>query len=911
MLLSTQNKKESRPASADPTGIPAQMRSRFERLTGCSYEDVRVHYHSSQPARAGARAFTQGNQVYVGPGEEACLPHELAHVFQQKEGRVPADGVCPPLRNSAWNNDGGLEREADRLAQAAMTGRAAPEPAALRTAVSRDGPIQRKKYVFFDGEWRRIGTDLTEDDLGPVETPEGAPDEAEDGDTYDDETGVFTNYLDNIVRLVGRIQRAIDRESRRLERDEEPRHIQEQYSREPMEGHTGKNRIWPYTVTGPKDTSLGKSIFRQKGDSTKFQPRVWPPKAEPAGKKGARRPEKTPSDYQSLVGCLDGMSQKDQFQLSQVLLRYQTSQSEETFDRTGLPDLEPCQQKAVNVLGVLTLIESHLTRALRDSGKTMRGATRAAGQFGFHIIFGDDNAAMLIVRRQGNQLIRDAFSYAEDLRRLAERKQGTDDSEELEEIEDEIESIKEKVQALRTFSLIAECLSDSSDGEDGAEPQRREEKKADEEQEEANEEAEEEANEEYEETEEESEEDSAAEPPQYFSLENYGTFQDELFEYKRALLTNAILDAFNEGELDEEESCMAFLRFLEQEVGKEVRRMLLKWINRFEQDADMEEIMDDIQESREEERAGGMEKEEEPGEEEEAEEVEEREEIEAERRSRARVRRELVKEAIWNVRDSLEGLLEYDEYETHTLIPAIMNEIAREIEEDRKSGTGFTYYQPQDIMLKRGLLKAEARRVTREHLKTNLGISVRMAEADLAAGENPGVGFTAGNEEEEGGGGGGGEAEPDLASGEQQHDYVTFNGVRYDLLSNQGENGSCLWNLFRASGISDEDLIAAVQTANESLPEEEPITYDGYVLEDQLPQLVLAIEDQTGMPMTVQVDTFYYDGRYVGRRIYGRGRGQNFLKIGLAANAADGMGHFVMGEPDMGARRPGQPFYPA
>jgi len=187
-----------------------------------------------------------------------------------------------------------------------------------------------------------------------------------------------------------------------------------------------------------------------------------------------------------------------------------------------------------------------------------------------------------------------------------------------------------------------------------------------------------------------------------------------------------------------------------------------------------------------------------------------------------------------------------------------------------------------------------------------------------------GHGFAAGHEEEEEAGaeegfpaGGHPQAGRRVSAGhEHRPDYVYIDGLQYDLLSNQGENGSCLWNLFRASGISVENLTAAVRTANERLPQGEPISYGGYVYEDHLPYLIPAIEERTGEPMTVQLDIFYYDGRYVGRRIYGSGRGQNLIRIGLAADAEDGMGHFIMGEPVSPSRQyhqrlPGQPFYPA
>lgn len=95
------------------TGIPTQMKERMEYHTGFSLDDVRVHYHSDMPKRLDALAYTQGNQVYLGAGQERHLPHELGHVVQQKLGKVKADtrhesGVM-------MNTDVALEREADEI----------------------------------------------------------------------------------------------------------------------------------------------------------------------------------------------------------------------------------------------------------------------------------------------------------------------------------------------------------------------------------------------------------------------------------------------------------------------------------------------------------------------------------------------------------------------------------------------------------------------------------------------------------------------------------------------------------------------------------------------------------------------------------------------------------------------------
>lgn len=93
------------------TGIPQDVKERMEKRSGFSFDDVRVHYNSPKPAAVRALAYTQGNQVYIGPGQERHLAHELGHVAQQKQGIVRPTGK---VNGQAINDNEALEREADR-----------------------------------------------------------------------------------------------------------------------------------------------------------------------------------------------------------------------------------------------------------------------------------------------------------------------------------------------------------------------------------------------------------------------------------------------------------------------------------------------------------------------------------------------------------------------------------------------------------------------------------------------------------------------------------------------------------------------------------------------------------------------------------------------------------------------------
>ena len=112
------------------TGIPDGMKAQFEAGSGFSFDDVRVHYNSVLPARMGAYAYTQGNQVYLGAGQERHLGHELGHVVQQKQGIVKKIGT---INGVSFNDDINMEHDADRMANL------------WKGSVRVDRPIQRKK----------------------------------------------------------------------------------------------------------------------------------------------------------------------------------------------------------------------------------------------------------------------------------------------------------------------------------------------------------------------------------------------------------------------------------------------------------------------------------------------------------------------------------------------------------------------------------------------------------------------------------------------------------------------------------------------------------------------------------------------------------------------------------------------
>lgn len=94
------------------TGLPDNLKSGMENLSGMSLDNVRVHYNSAKPAAVQAHAYAQGSDIHLASGQEKHLPHELGHVVQQAQGRVSA---TTSVAGMAVNDSPALEHEADVL----------------------------------------------------------------------------------------------------------------------------------------------------------------------------------------------------------------------------------------------------------------------------------------------------------------------------------------------------------------------------------------------------------------------------------------------------------------------------------------------------------------------------------------------------------------------------------------------------------------------------------------------------------------------------------------------------------------------------------------------------------------------------------------------------------------------------
>lgn len=145
----------SAPPPSFTSSLPIRLKSGVEALSGIAMDSVRVHYNSPEPAQVQALAYTQGTDIHVAPGQEQHLPHEAWHVVQQHQGRVQP---TMQLAGTAINDDSSLEKEADAMGDAALSGARAPAQDLIATQHNDQPTMQRM---------------LTEVKSDDVETPAG------------------------------------------------------------------------------------------------------------------------------------------------------------------------------------------------------------------------------------------------------------------------------------------------------------------------------------------------------------------------------------------------------------------------------------------------------------------------------------------------------------------------------------------------------------------------------------------------------------------------------------------------------------------------------------------------------------------------------------------------------------------
>ncbi len=117
-ISQTLQKKENK------TGMPDDVKAGMEAAHGADFSDVKIHPSSSKAPDVGAIAYTQGTDIHFAPGQfspdtsagKSLLGHELAHVVQQREGRV---APTTEVNGMPVNDNPDLEKEADELGKKA------------------------------------------------------------------------------------------------------------------------------------------------------------------------------------------------------------------------------------------------------------------------------------------------------------------------------------------------------------------------------------------------------------------------------------------------------------------------------------------------------------------------------------------------------------------------------------------------------------------------------------------------------------------------------------------------------------------------------------------------------------------------------------------------------------------------
>jgi uncharacterized protein DUF4157 len=135
--------------------LPGSVRTKMERSFGVDFASVRVH-EGPEAAAMGAEAYAHGDAVHFRPGAydphgaggQELLGHELAHVVQQRAGRVSS-----PQGKGGFTVDAGLEAEAD--AAGARAARGEPAVVAGATSARSTAPRAAQPRLFVGGKHTR------------------------------------------------------------------------------------------------------------------------------------------------------------------------------------------------------------------------------------------------------------------------------------------------------------------------------------------------------------------------------------------------------------------------------------------------------------------------------------------------------------------------------------------------------------------------------------------------------------------------------------------------------------------------------------------------------------------------------------------------------------------------------------
>ncbi|WP_230470595.1 eCIS core domain-containing protein [Flavobacterium cheongpyeongense] len=184
---------------ANNTGLPDNLKSGIENLSGNAMDDVKVHYNSDKPAQLNAHAYAQGTDIHIASGQEKHLPHEAWHVVQQKQGRVKPTMQMKGKVNV--NDDAGLEKEADVMGSKALQMKTDSNFKTVKNnfsiATQQNAPKQLMTTAYTLSDYSTEPNQTPFDEqviINLIHARQGIPTEVKDKvDSYGD-NGIGTNY---------------------------------------------------------------------------------------------------------------------------------------------------------------------------------------------------------------------------------------------------------------------------------------------------------------------------------------------------------------------------------------------------------------------------------------------------------------------------------------------------------------------------------------------------------------------------------------------------------------------------------------------------------------------------------------------------------------------------------------------
>ena len=156
-------------SSSSGSPLPGTLQRKFEGSLGTDLSSVRVHTGGSSASAAGAvgaKAYTVGNDIHFGAGHydpsstagEHLLAHEVAHTVQQRGGSSSRQ-----YKLEVSHPGDGFEREADRAADAMVSGQRAGVTSLSGAPVSREKDEQVVQVVEFPDQQLTPSAQMRED----------------------------------------------------------------------------------------------------------------------------------------------------------------------------------------------------------------------------------------------------------------------------------------------------------------------------------------------------------------------------------------------------------------------------------------------------------------------------------------------------------------------------------------------------------------------------------------------------------------------------------------------------------------------------------------------------------------------------------------------------------------------------